>query len=94
MLWDEIEALVPERLVCECYHRACEYFRHFYCGDWGVNFPPKKALSIVEEIKQDAKFYLRLKLQEEEQDQLKKDWPRVDAYIERLCERVEAKKKK
>jgi len=87
MLWKDIEDLVPERLSCECHQQACEYYENFYCGDLGVKFSMVKAKSIVQEIKKDAEFYLRLKGQEERQKELRRVWPNVDKYIASVCKK-------
>jgi len=71
------------------YKAAIDYHHNFYCSNNDKNqvFSESEVKFIAEEIKDEAEHKIRLARQELEQEQLRKDWPGVDAYINNLINR-------
>jgi hypothetical protein len=66
---------------------AIDYCYNFYCDDKNQVFSENEVKFIAKEIKDEAEHKIRLAHQDLEQEQLRQDWPGVDAYVEDLLNR-------
>jgi len=81
--------VIPEgKLEQEHYYSAIDYFCNFYSGDNPqILFPEESVKYIQAEIKEDAEHKIRLALNEKTREDLRKNWPGFDDYIEGLGNR-------
>ena len=77
-----------ETVINQYYNNAEEYYRNFYNGNnEKTKFSEKDMNAVIEEIIDEAEHKIRLFQNDEEQKQLRKDWPGVDNYIQSLLNR-------
>lgn len=69
------------------YKAAIEYCYNFYCEDKNKFFTEAEVKFITEEISDEAAHKIQLAKNDLEQQQIKKDWPGVDAYVNDLLNR-------
>jgi hypothetical protein len=62
------------------------YFYDYYGADVpGRVFNYDEFNKIVNEIKKDIQYQIQLKKNEEDQDELKKEYPNIDKYLDKVC---------
>jgi len=88
--WAEVLStlIIPaDELSRTKYKAAIDYHYNLYCNNKDQVFSESEVKFIAEEIKDEAEHKIRLAQQDLEQEQLRKDWPGVDAYVENLFKR-------
>lgn len=88
--WAELvgKLIIPkDELSQNKYKAAIEYCYNFYCEDKNKVFTDAEVKFITEEISDEAAHKIQLAKNDLEQQQLKKDWPGVDDYVESLFKR-------
>ena len=88
--WNNIVSSLGEKATNIHFTQSIDYYSNLYSGDIEPEkprFTEENALRILKEITKDAEYTIRLVEQEKRMEELKKDWPNVDKYIESLCNR-------
>jgi hypothetical protein len=88
--WAELisKLIIPkDDLSQNKYKGAIDYCYNFYCDNKNTLFSESEVKFITKEIQEEAEHKIRLAKQDLQQEDLRKDWPGVDAYVENLLKR-------